>query len=89
METTLLEMPTLPEGYFFRVTELLGAPMLELRLKSWPFSKRVESIWILEPNDEHLVDQAEFLKSRLLREDDLDAYAARRAGDYPPRTLNG
>lgn len=85
------EMPTLPEGYFFRVGTLLGSPNLEIRKKTFfgLFSKNITGIWLDDGTDKDIYECAVFLA-----EDEFSGYGAiailkanDRMGDYPPKTL--
>jgi hypothetical protein len=84
----LLEMPELPFPYFWRVTALFECPVLELRKRRKFFpSQRINSTWILESTDAHLVGQADFLKSIFENGSADQQFLKKREGDYPPKTL--
>lgn len=85
----MLEMPNLPFPYFWRVTTLLQSPILELRkYRKFLLSEQINSIWIQESNDEHLVEQAEYLKKLLEESLETELFIQKREGDYPPKKLS-
>jgi len=83
------KFPPLPDGYFFRVDDLLGAPVLRIQKNGFLGSKTAELVWIDEEdqNPEGLVRVGEYLKSRLLEKLETSDFIEKFAGDYPPKEL--
>jgi hypothetical protein len=83
----LSKFPPLPDGFFWRVGHLLGSPILQIHKKRLIGSKILESIWIDEYDEEHMIDKAVFLKKKFDEMHEINNFLEKYTGDYPPKEL--
>lgn len=86
-------MPELPPKHFFRVTTLLGSPIIELHRKKflW-FTEKLWSRWLDDASPEDIIANAhgvwEAYSDAKSEEDTLNLNLAQYGGDYPPKSLS-
>jgi hypothetical protein len=83
-----MEFPSLPDGYFFRIESLLGAPVLRIMKRSWLTSRSVQLGWIDDESPQALFELAVRLKESFLAEQETSEFIEKYSGDYPPRSLS-